>query len=532
VALLRSFQKQPISAAQIKHYLLWLCFLAFLSSPQNLAAGPSPTVPSLSYPAAVRFLEQASWGPTVSDIQSLRTIGFNTWFAQQRAAVESSFPMPTRIGPGIYTSPGDLLYNAINGKDQLRQRIAFALGQIWVTSSNVIPSDEGMVLYQQFLQNHAFSNYRDLMEAETLNPTMGYYLDVAGNWKADKSAGSSPNENYARELLQLFTIGTVQLNLDGTPKLDPKGMQIPTYDQSQITELARVFTGWYYEVPKGSSPGHPYFQGQMVPIENDHDTASKNVFGTILAAGQTAKQDLDQALDVIFNQPNVAPFVSTRLIQHFVTSNPSPAYVERISKVFVDNGNGVRGDLFAVVKALLLDPEARLGDDNVSYQAPTGGHLKEPVLYALGVLRALGASVPRNSEVWVPWSWRMEQPVYVPNSVFNYYSPLYNIPGSTLIGPEFQIFSLSAAFWRLNFLDALLDGHLPGVSIDLSSYTSLADQPGELVDAVDRTLTRGQMPSEIKTEIQLAVSKTPDALTRVRTAIYLTAASGVYQVER
>jgi uncharacterized protein (DUF1800 family) len=304
------------------------------------AASTTESVPPIGYAAAARFLEQATWGPTAADIANLQKIGFNAWFAEQLSAPISSFPpfVPVPV-PGTHgVAAGVLLTNAVRGSDQLRQRMAFALGEIWVVSNYVLPEADAMEYYQQMLQNNAFSNYRHLMQEETLNPSMAYYLNVANNFKADYPVpGTRPNENYARELLQLFTIGTSQLNLDGTIQLDATKKPIPTYDQQQIQELARVFTGWTYPVPKTIHINIPYFKGRMVQAkwsngeEPLHDANAKEVLGQNLRGGQTAEEDLGQTLDIIFQHPNVPPFVSKRLIQHFVTSNPTPAYVERIA---------------------------------------------------------------------------------------------------------------------------------------------------------------------------------------------------------
>ena len=337
---------------------------------------------------------------------------------------------------------------------------------------------------------------------------------MANSLKPNPTIGQHPNENYARELLQLFTIGTVQLNLDGTNKLDAHGQPIPTYDQSQIEELARAFTGWTYLIPPGGTRGRPYFTGPMVPVQAWHDTGSKLIFGHQLPPDQTAEQDLASALDIIFEQPNVAPFVSLRLIQHLTTSNPSPAYIHRIANVFINNGAGVRGDLFAVVKAILLDPEARQGDDSITLQPRTGGHLREPVLYATALLRALNAKVTLDNTVWSWWLPLMGQKLLVAPSVFNYYSPFYEIPGTTLTGPEFQLLGSSSTVWRANFVDSLLNGQIEGVTTDLSPYVALADMPTKLVDAVDSVLMRGQMPSVMKSTILSALNATSNPATR------------------
>jgi uncharacterized protein (DUF1800 family) len=328
--------------------------------------------------------------------------------------------------------------------------------------------------------------------------------------------------------LQLFTIGTSQLNVDGTVQLDATKKPIPTYDQQQIQELARVFTGWTYPVPKTIHINIPYFKGRMVQAkwsngeEPLHDANAKDVLGRNLPGGQTAEEDLGQTLDIIFQHPNVPPFVSKRLIQHFVTSNPTPAYVERIAKVFIDNGNGARGDLVAVIKAILLDPEARQGDDHPADQPRTGGHLREPVLYVNGILRALGAKVAVNNQFWTHWDGLLDQKLFFPVSVFNYYSPFFEIPGTTMSGPEFQLLSASAALWRANFINALLLNQVPGIAIDLSSFVSLAANPDQLINAVDARFMRGQMPATMRSTIMTAVAATPDPSTCAQTAIYLT----------
>jgi len=497
-------------------------------------------VPPISYAAAARFLEQATWGPTAADITHLRKIGFNAWFAEQASAPISSFPpnVPVSVPGSNNVAAGVLLTHAVNGSDQLRQRMSFALGEIWVVSNYVLPEADAMEYYQQMLQNNALSNYRQLMQEETLNPSMAYYLNLANNFKADYPIrGTRPNENYARELLQLFTIGISMLNLDGTVQLDANKNPIPTYDQEQIQELARVFTGWTYPVPATIHINIPYFKGRMIPAkwsdgeEPLHDSNSKGILGYNLPGGQTAEQDLAQTLDIIFQHSNVPPFVSKRLIQHFVTSNPSQAYVERVAKVFIDNGKGVRGDLFAVIKATLLDPEARQGDDDPAAQFKTGGHLREPVLYVNGILRALKATVAINNQFWTHWDGLLGQKLFFPISVFNYYSAFFQIPGTTLPGPEFQLLSASAALWRTNFINYLLVNKVPGITIDLSDYVALAVDPDQLINAVDQTFMRGQMPPPMRSTIMAAVGATQDPATRAQSAIYLAITSNFYQVE-
>jgi Protein of unknown function (DUF1800) len=289
--------------------------------------------------AARRFLEQAAFGPTPSDAAHVQTIGFQPWIAEQ-------FAMPQVSNYDIITSdqggmPAHFLTNAVSNSDQLRQRVAFALSQIWVTSIDKLIWNTNMVTYQDMLLNDSFGNYRQIMEDVTLSPAMGQYLDMANNAKADPTTGAVANENYARELMQLFTIGTNMLNQDGSPQLDGNHLPIPTYSQFTITEFARVFTGWTYAPPAGQPVewGSYISVGNLAAYPGEHDMGSKQLLnGYVSPAGATPQQDLDNALDNIFNHPNVGPFIGTQLIQHLVKSNPSPAYVSRVAAAFNDNG--------------------------------------------------------------------------------------------------------------------------------------------------------------------------------------------------
>ena len=257
--------------------------------------------------------------------------------------------------------------NALYGPDQLRQRVAFALHQIIVVSGVDITLPSRLTPYLQVLDRNAFGNYRNLLQEITLNPAMGNYLDMAGN------TSTNPNENYAREVLQLFTIGLYQLNQDGTPVLDGSGQPIPAYDQNVVNAFARVFTGWNFATAPAT--GIVNYIDPLVATESRHDTKAKTLLqGVTLPPNQKAAKDLSDALDNIFQHPNVPPFISKQLIQHLVTSNPSPSYVRRVADVFTNNGSGVRGDLKAVVRAILLDPEA------AANPAPEAGkgHLRIP----------------------------------------------------------------------------------------------------------------------------------------------------------
>lgn len=285
--------------------------------------------------------------------------------------------------------------------DQLRQRVAFALSQIFVIGGSKVGDPTAYTNYLQLLNNEAFTNYRQIMNDVTLSPAMGHWLDMVNNGKPNVSKGDHADENYAREFMQLFTIGTSQLNPDGSYQLDSNGNQIPTYTQNTVEAFALAYTGWTYPLMPGATQqtyNPAYWNGPMVPVDSNHDTESKQLLvypgvagGGLLSAGQTAEQDLNGALDNVFNHPNVGPFVSRELIQHLVTGNPSPGYIQRVASVFNDNGSGVRGDMKSVITAILIDPEARRGDSpprqsqptaiskNQSYSSPDScAHLQRP----------------------------------------------------------------------------------------------------------------------------------------------------------
>ncbi|HYL58895.1 MAG TPA: DUF1800 domain-containing protein, partial [Candidatus Acidoferrales bacterium] len=453
----RYFSSKKLSATATLNPIAGNTFAIVVKNGDNTLTPPFPLTvavakPKVSYAAAFRFLEQASWGPTTADVVELQQVGIDSWLSAQLSTPPTLIGAPSNQSFNTYAQ-AQFILNAMGAPDQLRQRVAFALGQVFVISGLKIPV-QGMVPYLNLLSQNAFGNFKDLMKAVTLSPAMGHYLDMVDNDKPNPNKGTLPNENYAREFLQLFTIGTIKLNADGSPQLDQSSQTIPTYDQTQIQQLARVFTGWTYP-PLPNFPSLPhnpqFFVGAMVPTEGNHDMDVKTVFGQALPAGQSAEQDLDQTIGIVFNHPNVGPFIALRLIQHLVTSNPSPAYIQRIATVFANNGSGVRGDLSAVVRAILLDPEARQGD--AGSPSATGGHLREPVLFATAILRALNATLgPGNFLAEYINGYGLGQELLYPPSVFNYYSPFSRIPGGQLLGPEFQLLTPSTAVLRANFV--------------------------------------------------------------------------------
>lgn len=499
------------------------------SQPMQMPVGVQNPVVSAS--AAMRFLEQAAFGPKPADVMHLQQIGFQAWLNEQFAK-----PTKTLYAAPLTTMGQRFLANAVNDSDQLRQRLAFTLSQFFVISISKLSDASRITPFQQMLYENAFTTYPNLLAKVTLDPAMGVYLDMVDNDKANPVTGSMPNENYAREVLQLFSIGTVTLGPDGTPS------NVPTYNQAAIAELARVFTGWTY-APMPGAPMNSHnpqnFLAPMVPTEAYHDTGAKTLFnGTVLPPGQSAQADLTAALQAIVAHPNVAPFVSKFLIQQLVTSAPSAAYVQRVANVFKNNGQGVKGDMKAVVTAILLDQDARAGDNGSL--TPGFGRLQSPILFVTGILRAFDATVVDNN-TYFDWDLRLiGQDLYNAPSVFNFYSPQFRLPGG-ILAPEFQIFTPWAATHRINLFDNWFGAYQgttatygSGAKIELGAYVSLSTNPAALVDALDGVLTRGQLPAATKSAIVNAVAATNDsyqpAIRKVQAAAYLIATSAYYQV--
>jgi uncharacterized protein (DUF1800 family) len=516
---------------------------------------------------AVRLLRQATFGPRPGEARRAASMGAAAWVDEQFAMPQTRYPdypwvstarpptcvddrtLPVR--PDSYCArdnytlfPLQLQFyrNALTQPDQLRGRVAFALAQIMVTSGVDNGRNYAMREYQQLIADHALGNYYDLLAAVTLSPMMGDYLDMANNNKANAAAGTQPNENYGREILQLFSVGTYLLNPDGTPRLDASAKALPTYDQDVIEGYSHVFTGWTYPPAPGanSRANNPRsYLGAMPAVDANHDFGSKLLLADAIApAGLEMQQDLDFALRSIFQHPNVGPFIGRQLIQKLVTGDPSPGYVARISAVFGDNGAGIRGDLRAVVRAILLDPEAR----GASKIDPAYGKLCEPVLFMTGIARAASA---RSDGVFLrSQGTALSQNVFYPPSVFNFYSPSYVIPETKLVGPEFGLLTSATAIGRANFANALLfsNGINPdpavfgatGTQVDLSAYTALASDPDGLADAMSRDLLAGTMSPAMRGAVLSAVNAVPaaDALGRARTALYLVVSSPQYQVQR
>jgi uncharacterized protein (DUF1800 family) len=430
--------------------------------------------------------------------------------------------------------------HALTGPDQLRQRVAFALSQIFVVSNIQIYEAYGMAAYQNMLLADAFANFRTLLQDVTLSPAMGNYLDMANNAKTNAAAGTKPNENYGREILQLMSIGLYALNADGSLQLDGAGEPIPTYSQAVVDGFSAALTGWTYPPLAGAAPrwaGPVNYDGVMVSFAAQHEPASKLLLdGLTTPPNQTPEQDLKTALDDIFNHPNVGPFIGKQLIQHLVTSNPSPAYVARISAVFADNGHGVRGDMGSVVTAILTDTEAR-GDAPIG---STFGHLREPALFITAPFRSLGGQ--SDGVYLLSAAAGMGEPIFGAPSVFNYYPPNYTLPGTNTLAPEFYIENATTALARANFINTIMQGGTKAVAtvagstgstINLSAVATTTD-PSTLVSQLNQRLMHGSLSAQASATIQAAVSAQgpANALAEAETAAYLILSSAQYQVER
>jgi len=542
-----------------------------------------------------RFLEQAAWGPTYSpvggELARVQSMGYAAWINDQFnqpplfAATQSNYPTPdnypTDVGTGCpagspatcgrdhYTMyPLQTLFfqNALTRQDQLRQRVAFALHQLIPVSGADLNGQAAWVAPTlQVFDRNAFGNFRQILLDITLNAGMGEYLNMRGNSKIN------PNENYAREVLQLFSVGVDLLNQDGTPVLDGQGNHVPTYGQAEITEFARVFTGWNLSANKiwvgDNNTPVPNYTDPMILVNNTFntaDTGQKTVLnGAILpacgascantTAGNTATRtyktaELNLAIDNLFNHQNTGPYLCSQLIHQMVTSNPSPAYVGRCSAAFANNGSGVRGDMKAIITAILLDPEAR-GDVK---NDPNYGHLREPVLLVLNLLRTFNGTSDGNitsTGTRQGLLVDMGQNLFNPPTVFSYYPADLGLPGTNLLGPEFGILDTSTTYKRANFVNTLFMVGIPasppdkptGTQVNYSSYQAIltgGGTPQNLVDALNADMMHNTLSSSVKSSIVSTITAitnanaTTQAQQRTQTAIYLIATSSQYQVER
>jgi Protein of unknown function (DUF1800) len=482
------------------------------------------TTVALPDPLAItygRFLEQSTFGATPALLTHVRQVGIPAFFNEQLATPPSPWP---DLATATRASAVDAFFgNAFAGADQLRQRVIFALSEIVVEAMNKNTNGNEIVPWLQVLSRNAFGNYRTLLREITLDASMGKYLDLVNS---GVGAGA-PNENYPRELMQLFSIGLAMLNLDGSVQTDAQNVPIPTYTQTDVQQLARALTGWTYNSATGttgSGGNWSYYPGPMIPVPGKHIATAKTLLGRTIPANQAIQQDLDSALDIIFNHPNVGPFVATRLIRALVTSNPSPAYIARVAQAFNGGGSTPRGDMPAVLAAILFDPEAR-----VDTPPPTFGRLRTPMQHTIAIARALGLDPgPASQFAWLFYG--MNEGLLDAPSVFGHYSPLFHIPRSPLFGPEFQIYSVSDAVDRANFFYGLIGSPWP-INPVLTPLVSLAADPAALVAAIDATLLYGRMLPSTRAAILGSLPTMYDNNQRVLHALYLTFTSGEYLVQ-
>jgi len=411
-----------------------------------------------------------------------------------------------------------------------------ALNEFWVVSAQTVNNPLGYTNYLRALSKDALGNYQNLMTDVTLTPALGDFLNMVNN--DAPPPGEHANENYAREFMQLFTLGLNQLNPDGTPALDGSGNPIPTYTQNDVMDLGRAFTGWTYPLTPGKSPQNhnpQYYGGPMVPVESLHDSGPKTILGQSIPAGQTAEQDLASAVGIVFNHPNVGPFVAKQMIEHLVTSNPSPAYVQRVATTFNTGtfngyGSGKRGDMQAMVAAILLDTEARRGD-NPATVVVTDGKLREPVVLIAGLARAFHAKTDAGG--LAQWSASMSQDLFNPATVFNFFPPVNPIAGTTLNGPEFAIFDTNTSLARMNFINQAVYGGLgQNTTLDFTPVVT-AGTSDQMVAWLDTLFLHGSTPAQMKQTILTAVGAVDptDTMGQAQAAIYLYLSSSMYEVQ-
>lgn len=547
-------------------------------------AVPSDTTWQSSH-QTVAFLNRATFGAKPSDLELYQSTTASEWFETQLNAPPSYLmaSIEQYVRPEDYNEPS-LIYmastsfafwqHAINAEDQLRQRVAFALSEILVTSTNsgdeLAEHAEAMASYQDILIKHAFGNYRDLLRDVTYSPTMGFYLTYLGNEKGDQATGKVPDENYARELLQLFTIGVEQLNLDGSQMRDNNGLPIETYTNNDIQGLARVFTGLNLNEEALEESVARAFSVPMWVFDEDHSLKEKTFLGQTIAANTYTEASIEQALDTIFNHPNVAPFISRQLIQRLVSSNPSPAYIKRVASSFETGyfelpnetrvGAGKRGDLAATTAAILFDQEA------LNPAGEQRGKIREPIIRFTQWARAFNAANIWPEFILPLWdtssATRLGQHPYRSPSVFNFFRPGYAAPGSktaqnNLVAPELQITNATSIPGYINFMTYFISGAQQNVDIEeveeaiesegldldpddapnsflveYSNVLNYADNAQALVDYLNLLLSANQLSEQTNDRIVQTISPLSSPEQRVKVAILMVMTSADYLVQQ
>jgi uncharacterized protein (DUF1800 family) len=513
---------------------------------------------------AYRFLSQATFGPTREDIRHLQSIG-DSKSAYRRWVIEQLGLPPSRVLPLVQqagqtiANPVPLnayrqdawFRNAMHGPDQLRQRVAFALSEIMVVSQNgaLLRAPYATASYYDTLAAGAFGNFRTLLEDVTLHPAMGVYLSMLGNRKPDLEANIRPDENYARELMQLFTIGLYRLGSDGQPLRDGSGERIASYDQSAVEAFAHVFTGWTYAGASSFATAKRTNANQVVPMQaypSEHATREKRLLNysgaskPVLPPDQTPEQDLDDALDNLFYHPNVGPFISKQLIRKLVTSNPTNNYIYRVAKVFNNDGTGTRGNLGAVVRAILLDSEARRAPAN-----DRAGKVKEPVIKLTNLWRAYDAKAANGRYDLQKLDLTLGQAPLMSPSVFNFFTPTYAPTGEiaerSLFAPELEIATQYLVTTTQNLLyDQAINKNSTrslgqtAIVIDVGEEVAVADDADALVALIARKMLGRPMSPVLETEVRATIARyaPSNRAARVSEALFLVAISPEFGVQR
>ncbi len=517
--------------------------------------------------AASRLGSRATFGADLDTIEHIDNLGEEAWIEEQFTLAPTSHDAVVtdflaQLEAGVFD---ELRENAdlediqalfgraawwhitVTAPDQLRQRVAYALSQIFVISDEVntlLLAPYGTSNYYDLLLEHAFGNFRDLLLGVTLHPSMGFYLSHLNNGKSDPEAGTFPDENYAREVMQLFSIGLFELNTDGSEVLDDAGQPVPTYDNDDIREFAKVFTGLSWGGDNNRFGSSRFiFTEPMQMFDAFHEPGEKTLLrGEVLPAGQQGMADVEAAVNNLFYHPNVGPFIGRQLIQRLVSSNPSPAYVTRVAQAFNDNGEGVRGDMRAVLRAILLDEEARAAPD----PSLTRGKLREPLLRYTAMLRQLGVSSADGFYAnvgYVVQQMIQQHPLSSP-SVFNFYlpghQPIGEIADAGLVAPEFQITNTNSVVEISNlmqfaiigdFVNDLVEPPFNEAYLELDDFLPLAGDINALMERLDTVFTYGTLSEVTRSEISNLLSVLEDQELRIRVAIYLLLISPDYAVE-
>ena len=505
---------------------------------------PSPTPAPVSAVQASRFLGQATMGATSADITGVRAQGYAAWIA-----AEFVKPRATTHWDWLVTKGYNVVANRdnetgfdnvmwaqlISAGDQLRQRVGMALLEMLVVGIggvNLNWRQFAMAAYVDVLLDNAFGNFRTILDKVTTNAAMASFLTFLGNRKANAATGSVPDENYARELMQLFTIGLHRLNMDGTVVMSG-GVPVETYTPADVSGLARVFTGLTLDSSDGNTPDR--YRRPLIVNTGTHETGASAFLGANVPAGTAGMEAVKIALDTIFANPNVPPFVSKQLIQRLVTSNPSPAYVGRVSAKFADNGSGVRGDMQAVIRAILLDDEAR-----ADHSGTNAGKLREPVMRFTGWARAFGATSPSGTfavgDTSSPTS-RLGQAMGRSGSVFNFFRPGYTPPNSGfasggLVAPEFQITNEISVVGYVNYMQSVVNNGLTDLKTDYAELTAIATDSQALIDRVNLVLAAGQLSAATVAQIKTAVDSSTNTSNRIAIALLLTMAAPDYLAQK